>query len=268
MGGLNAPQDRYYGRDEEPSNLSKPINPPPVIGAGRRELPAYVSNGVIGMRVRDLPLTPGMTLLGGFTGEHPERKIEAAANAPYPLAADIAIDGVWISDVPHQVRDLEQAYDFSNAELTTRLTFEASGKVASVEIVTFCSRADPTLACQQISVSMNRSCDLGLRAGVDATGADGRALRAARHTPGEGEASVEGALLWESAGALSTCGLAFVTKLIGASDEKPTRPPFAGNRLISEYAVKARARRTVQLMQITSIIPSVMHRSPDHQAVD
>ncbi|CAN5557971.1 hypothetical protein BH10PSE4_BH10PSE4_32090 [soil metagenome] len=63
-----------------------PINPPDVVGAGRRELPAYVSNGLIGLRVRDVPLTTGMTLLSGYSGEHYERQIEAAAVAPYPLA--------------------------------------------------------------------------------------------------------------------------------------------------------------------------------------
>ena len=53
-------------------------------GSGKRELPAYVANGLIGLRVREVPLTAGLTLLNGYTGEHAERKIEAAALAPYP----------------------------------------------------------------------------------------------------------------------------------------------------------------------------------------
>jgi hypothetical protein len=86
--------------------MNQPINPPTVRGSGRRELPAYVSNGLIGLRVRELPLTSGMTLVSGYSGEHYERQIEAAAVAPYPIAGDIAIDGVWLSDVPHQAENL------------------------------------------------------------------------------------------------------------------------------------------------------------------
>ncbi len=247
--------------------MSNPINPPPARGSGARELPAYVSNGVIGMRVRDVPISPGMTLISGYTGEHPERKIEAAAVAPYPLAADIALDGVWLSDHPHRARDLEQVYDFASGELTTRFVFEASGKTASVEVVTFCSRAEPTLACQQISVTVDRACDLGLRAVIDAAGVDGRAVRVTRNTPGENEPAVDGALLWESAGGLSTCGVALATELPEASAGNPSRGPPSANRLVSGYAVRARAGRPVRLTQTASIITSVMHRTPDHHAV-
>src|SRR6478672_7973918 len=102
--------------------MNQPISPPPATGRGDRELPAYVSNGLIGLRVRPVPLFQGMALVSGFAGEHPERRIEAAAIAPYPLGGDIAINGVWLSDVPHHVRELRQTYDFPAGELTSLFT--------------------------------------------------------------------------------------------------------------------------------------------------
>lgn len=186
--------------------MSAPINPQKVQGAGRRELPAYVANGLVGLRVREVPLTMGMALLSGYSGEHYERRIEAAAVAPYPIAGDLALNGVWLSDVPHQIFDLEQAYDFSAGELTSRFTFQATGRTARVEVLTFCSRRDPTLVCQEIAVTVDKACALGLRAIVDASGADGRALRSDRKTPGQDPPATDGTLLWESAGGLSTCG--------------------------------------------------------------
>jgi hypothetical protein len=45
--------------------------------------------------------------------------------APYPLAGDIAVDGVWLSDLQHQVGEFEQAYDFASGELTSRFVFTA-----------------------------------------------------------------------------------------------------------------------------------------------
>src|SRR5579872_7238592 len=107
--------------------MSEPLSPAIVKGSGRRELPAYLSNGVIGLRVRDNPFQAGMALLCGYSGLHAERKIEAAAVAPYPLAADMAINNVWMSDVPDRVTIRDQSYDFENGELTSRLSFEACG---------------------------------------------------------------------------------------------------------------------------------------------
>jgi hypothetical protein len=44
-----------------------------VSGEGDRDLPAYVGNGVIGLRVRCQPLQAGMALVSGYVGEDPER---------------------------------------------------------------------------------------------------------------------------------------------------------------------------------------------------
>ena len=49
-------------------NVTNPISPPPVKGGGRNELPAYVANGVVGLRVREMPLAAGLTLLSGYSG--------------------------------------------------------------------------------------------------------------------------------------------------------------------------------------------------------
>jgi len=246
--------------------VSAPINPPVVAGSGKRELPAYVANGLIGLRVREVPLAAGLALLSGYTGEHPERQIEAAAVAPYPIAADISLGGSWLSDCPHQASDLKQAYDFSCGELESCFTFAAEGYRARIEVITFCSRVDPTIVCQEIAIEVDGANHLGLRAIVDGSGVDGRALRQARATPGEAEAAVDGSLLWESSGGLSTCGIALVTELLGAGDQKPTRPPLAGDRLVSEYNLDARAGRPIRLRQIACVIPDAMHKRPDQQA--
>jgi hypothetical protein len=82
--------------------MDGPISPPPVQGGAGDELPAYMSNGVIGLKIRDNPLTAGMTLISGFSGEHPERKIEAAAFAPYPVAGDICLKGTGCRTRPNR----------------------------------------------------------------------------------------------------------------------------------------------------------------------
>ena len=143
--------------------MSGPISPPPVSGPSGRALPAYVSNGLIGLRVRPVPLMAGMSLVSGYAGEHPERKIEAAAIAPYPLAGDLALDGVWLSDIPHAVGDLEQTYDFASGELTSRFSLQSGGRRARCEVLTFASREDSTLVCQELVIQVDGACDLQVR---------------------------------------------------------------------------------------------------------
>ena len=70
----------------------------------------------------------------------------------------------------------------------------------------------------------------------------------------------------ESAGALSTCGVAYVTELIGAEAE-PLRPPLENRTLTTSYAFKAKAGEAYRLRQIASLIPRVTHHQPDFQAV-
>ena len=214
--------------------MTSPINPPRVQGDAGNEVPAYVANGVMGLRVRAMPLAAGLTLLSGYSGQHPQRLIEAIAVAPYPVASDIQLAGVWLSDAASAVTVIDQAYDFAAGELTSRFEFEAGGCRARVEVLVFCSREEPSLVCQEMMVKLDTDTDLVLKALVDARQAEGRALHHLRDTPGEDKPCCDGALLWESAGALSTCGIAYVTELVGAevgADQAPTRKPHAHDGL-------------------------------------
>jgi hypothetical protein len=223
--------------------MKTPISPPRVQGGGRDELPAYVANGVVGLRVREMPLAGGLCLISGYTGEHPQRRIEAIAVAPYPLAGDVQLAGVWLSDSPHAVTIIDQAYDFEAGELRSRFKFTAGDCTASIDVLVFCSREEPSLVCQDIAIKVEKAVDLSLKALVDGRHVDGRALRYLRDIPGEDKPSCDGAALWESAGALSTCGIAYITEMVGIHAE-PEKPPLENRTLTTRYAFKARAGRT------------------------
>ena len=151
--------------------MTTPISPPPVKGGARDELPAYISNGVMGLRVREMPLRAGLTLISGYSGKHPQRQIEAIAVAPYPVAGDIQVDGVWLSDAPHAVTIIDQAYNFAVGELLSRFEFQVEGSRAAVEVLVFCSREEPSLVCQETIIRVDRDVDLALKAVLDGLGA-------------------------------------------------------------------------------------------------
>ena len=131
--------------------------------------------------------------------------------------------------------------------------------------MSFCSREQPTVVCQEIAIDVDAASDLKVRARIDLSGIEGRPLRYNRDTPGEAKPSSDGSLLWESAGAISTCGLAYVTEFVG-DDAKPQRPPLDGEGLRSEYALRARRGRQYKLRQLVSLVPSALHNQPDYQA--
>ncbi|HET8786813.1 MAG TPA: hypothetical protein VFM38_14330 [Candidatus Limnocylindrales bacterium] len=202
----DAPAGQQPGRIADSAivaDMSDPLSPPVVTSSGTKELPAYVSNGLIGLRVVDIPIRAGISILNGYAGLHPTLLIEANARTPYPVAGDICIDGLWLTLAPQQAEFIDQRYDFSNGELTTRFRFMANGVTVVAEVLTFCSRKQPTLVLQEMTVRADRPCDLTLRAKVDPDGIQGEMLEKRLETPGRDDAETDGSMLWSSFGGKS-----------------------------------------------------------------
>lgn len=244
----------------------RPLSPP--LAAGRRgdDLPAYVSNGLIGLRLLEDPLRPGLCIVSGFVGEHHERKVEAAVAAPFPLGLDIALDGEWASDHVHVVEPLDQAHDFETGELTTRARIRIGERTAEIETVAFCSRTHPTIVCQQVTVRADAACDLSLRARIPVAGLRGRVLERRLDTPGEPEPACDGSMLWASEGDMGFCGVALASEG-PAGGECERRDWDDLGPLATTWAVRAAKGRPARLAQIVSLVPDALHRQPHRQAV-
>ena len=249
--------------------MSTPLSPQPVTRAGMDDLPAYISNGLIGLRVLDCPLLPAPVLVSGLAAIEPVHEIEAAAEAPYPIAADVRLNGVWLRSAPQQVVFREQHYDFATAEVTTTFTFEAGGATARFEVVSFASKSQPTLVLQQTSLVVNQGAEVVLRPLVDCSAVPGRIAR--RLVP-EGDtprsSGWDGGLSWETNGALGHCGIALATELLGAShsERTPVEEGTDGSVAV-DYGFRASPGRRYQLRQIASMVPDKMHSAPEREAI-
>jgi trehalose/maltose hydrolase-like predicted phosphorylase len=245
--------------------MSKPISPPRETGARGHLLPAYLSNGLIGLRVRELPLTAGMTIVNGYVGEHHERRIEAAVAAPYPLGGDIAFGGLWMNQQPQAARPIDQAYDFSCGEVTTRFAVELPDGQATVTVLTFASRSHPSLVCQEVEIAPETGCELKFRARVDVSELRGRQIERRLDTPGEEEPVCDGTLLWESEGGLGRCGVALLTESLTQA-ERSQDPWDELGPLGTTHSLKAVAGRSYRFRQIAALVPSLTHSQPHRQA--
>jgi protein-glucosylgalactosylhydroxylysine glucosidase len=242
-----------------------PISPKPLTRFEPGALPAYLSNGLIGLRVAQLPLSSSVAIVSAFAGVDPQTGVESFAPGPYPVAADVVVDGVSMRDAHGTVRLVEQRYDFACGELLTRLRFQPRDIAVDVEVVTVCSRSHPHVVIQQVSATPDKPCDLTLRAIVDPGGAPGRAVERRSPSGREQTGSADGTLLWEASGALSRCGVAYLTEIRPSTT--PNFEPVTDQALTTSYDLRARRERTVVLRQIAALVPGAIHIQPDLQAV-
>lgn len=244
-----------------------PISPPAVTRWRHEYLPAYLSNGLIGARVGTFPMLDGLAIVGGLAAVHPKERVEGFARGPYPFAGDVAIDGVRISERRDQLKLVSQRYDFSCGELHTELRFITPEVTATIEVVTFCSRSRPTVVAQETRVTVASACELALTAKLDPSGVDGKWLSREVGVPATDKEIVDGALLWEPPGALSQCGAAYWTELLGEPRAKRTRDEHTERApLATTYTFRARADRPYVLRQLASLIASDFHSAPQRQA--
>ena len=247
--------------------MSGPISPPVVRRYDPAFIPAYLSNGLIGLRIGKVPQLEGLAIVGGLAAVHPVDKVEGFARGPYPAAGDIALNGKKMSDQPDRVRFVSQEYDFSCGELHTRFEFATPDATAAVDVITFCSRTMPNVVLQETRVTVDRACDLALTAKMDHAGIEGTLAKREVHAPGTEKVIIDGTLLWETHGGLSRCGVAYVTDLSTTADVDASRNEQSETAPLSTtYRLRARAGRAYALHQYAGLVPSDMHHEPHLQA--
>ena len=219
------------------------------------------------MRVGHIPLIEGLAIVNGLAAVDPVEKGEGFARGPYPIGGEIELDGRKLSRVPDQVEFIEQRYDFSSGELTSRFAFRSDGTTATVDVLTFCSRSMPSVVLQEVRVRADRSARLTLVAKVDPTGIAGSWRSRDTSTPGSDQPMVDGSMLWETHGGLSTCGAAYITHFDGGDGVQRQREEHDDLApLMTSYSVEAQPGQSYVLHQFSSLVASELHHEPDRQA--
>jgi protein-glucosylgalactosylhydroxylysine glucosidase len=244
-----------------------PHSPAVVRGPSGDNLPAYLSNGVIGLRLLDPPLLGGVAAVSGLAEVHPLTQVEGTGRAPYPVAGDLRVGGVRLSEFPGQVSDAEQRYDFACGELTSRFRFTGSGTTADVEVVTFCSRTHPSIAAQRVEVTVDRRGELEVSARVDTNEVPGRVLSRYNRAPADDRGKVVGGLHWETNGGVMRLGVAVATTFSDDDAEILAADRDTDARVVITHRCTARARRRYRMEQLASMVPSGAHSQPDLEAV-
>lgn len=246
-----------------------PISPPPVRRWDPSYIPAYLSNGLLGIRAGSIPLVEGVTIVSGLASLHPDEGVQGFARGPYPFAGDITIGGLSLRQAPSEVHFKEQRYDFNCGELTSRFDFKGRGATASVTVVSYCSRSQPTCAVQEVRIQVDGPVELGLTTMLDTEGVAGRELLREQRVPAGGNPVIDGVLHFEPPGGLTTCGAAYHTELEGAEPgaaEKTISDSIVSGALATHYRIQARPGREYALHQLASLISSDFAEDPHREA--
>lgn len=113
-----------------PTSTPAPISPQPVQGARNGELPAYVSNGLIGLRVRERPLQAGLTPVSGVAGEHVERRLEAAAPARGREVLQSLASGAPSKVIAHRLGISARTVEMHRANICEKLGVPTAAAIA------------------------------------------------------------------------------------------------------------------------------------------
>ncbi|HET9344448.1 MAG TPA: hypothetical protein VFO05_02000 [Candidatus Limnocylindrales bacterium] len=247
--------------------MSEPISPPPVTNYRPEFLPAYIANGVLGLRCGRIPFRTGTTMVNGFAGLDPSDGVEGFSRVPFALGADVELNGVRLSNAEYLVRFVEQRYDFASAELSTTLDFSVGDTTARIEVVAFCSHTLPSVVLQELRVSVDRAAELALSVGVDPRDVPGRSevrpQPSGRITP----KAPDGIMIWHSPGEIARCGMAYASDLLGTAEaERTTSPRDEPGMASTTYRFRARRDRPYRIRQMTSLVPDLVHPHPAEQA--
>ena len=247
--------------------MTQPLSPPTVRSWLPQYLPAYIGNGLIGMRCGRVPFRDGTTMANGFAGLGIEDGVEGFARVPFALGADIALDGVRLSVAPDRVRFVEQRYDFATAELSTVLEYRIGDATARIETVQLCNHQLPTIVQQELRVTVDRPADLIVSVGLDPTGVEGRGDYPDRPSGRKTDTEPDGVVLWHSQGEIAECGLAYWSEALGDAEvERSSTRRDERGLVATSWTFRARADRPYRVRQLTSLVPDLGNPHPIDQA--
>ncbi len=218
--------------------------------------PAYLSNGLIGIRPGPNPLVPSPTAVSGYVYPHPVYRVECLAPAPYPLTTDIVVDGIRLLAHPERVTTRRQMLDMRTGELTTEIDFEPySGVRVAISVLQFTSRGTPSLVAQEVTLASDRAVNVTLVPEMSSANIPGRVTSAP--IP-ERTRDIAAAMSLQSEGGASGLGIALTVIPDASSRPAPTGCGYQG---------EVGSGRTLRFRTIGAMVSSFYHPSPDLQAI-
>ena len=259
----NAPSGITSGQAPSAAGAPGPIPRIVTEDFSREFYPAYLSNGLIGVRPGPNPLAPAKTMVNGFVYSDIPYKVVSLSPAPYPLTTDFRVNNVTLLKHPELVRVERQTLDMTTGELLTEMVFTpSSGSTLRLRVLQFACRAVPSLLCQEITFSLSADGKVEVFAGVDAAEFSGSvsSTRAPERT------EVDLAVGYLSQGGLSKLGVAVAAPVSGEfkslGEQVTGRASFAAG-----FSLDAKGGQTYRFPAIAAMVSDFYQPAPEQEAI-
>lgn len=260
LGGLDRPQQGEPSR----APTTAPAAIPSMVCQDFSEPfdPAYLANGLIGIRPGPNPLVHASTVVSGFVFSHIPYEVESLSPAPYPLETDIAVNGISLLEHPELLTVRRQALDMATGELTTEMVFTTGAAQLQLKVLQFASRSVPSLLCQEISFTPSTDARLEITAKIGVEGVPGTIYM---DRPPE-RTEVDLVTGFRSHGGLSKLGAAVVVAADAAF--KPRGEQVTTDSGVARtYDLDARRGLTCRIRTIAAMVSEFYHPAPALQAI-
>lgn len=224
--------------------------------------PAYLSNGLIGMRPGTNPLAQAPTAVSGFVYSQIPFQVQALSPAPYPLETNLEIDRVSLIERPDRLAIQSQSLDMQTGELLTRMQFSpGSGGPTAIEVLQFACRSTPSLLCQEVRLTASATLQAAITARIGVRGVPGSIYR----DQPPAQTQIDLVMGFRSHGSLSKLGIAL---MVVTSPEIRRGAFLADDEGIGRrYELAASAGRTCRFRTIAAMISSFYHPEPELEAI-
>ena len=229
----------------------------------RKFYPAYLSNGLIGIRPGANPLVPAKTMVNGFVYSDIPYRVVSLSPAPYPLVTDFRVNNVSLLKHPELVNVERQTLDMTSGELLTEMVFTSSkGVVLRLKVLQFACRAVPSLLCQEITFSTSSDAKVEVLAGIDAADFSGSVYST---RPPE-RTEVDLAVGYLSQGGLSKLGVSLAVPADGdfksLGEQVTGRASFAAG-----FSLGAKGGQTYHFPTIAAMVSDFYQPAPEQEAI-
>ncbi len=224
---------------------------------------AYLSNGLIGIRPGPNPLAQAPAAVSGFVDSDIPYQMQALSPAPYPLMADVEVNGVTLLERPDLVKLRSQSLDMSTGELLTRMDFFPGGEVRlELEVLQFACRAVPALLCQEIRITSSSDVRASVIAQIGIKGVPGRVVQ---DQPPE-QTEIDLVMGFRSHGGLSELGAAIMA-LPQPGIQKTDQLLSTDEGVIRRYNLKSKRGQTTRFQTIAAMVSRLYHPEPELESI-
>src|SRR5260370_22948886 len=258
------PQELWAALEEEAKPFSSALpgssDPPKMVVEDFSKVfdPAYLSNGLIGIRPGPNPLAAAQTCVSGFVSTHSAHRVETLSPATCPLQSDVRVKGSSLLRHPDLVKIRRQTLDMSCGELMTELIFAPGNGVRfEIEVLQFASRSVPSLLCQEIRITPSADTEVELVAMIG----HGAALGGTYLTEPPERTQIGLVRGFESEGSLSKLGVAlWIITPDGPFQKQEPRLTESGST--RTYELKLQSGRPVRFQTIAAMVAELYHPEP------